>query len=147
MDIAILGCGPAGLLTALAVEERGFNPVIYSIAKKSIMPGAQFLHEYIDGASQPEDHLSIDFRKKGTKEGYATKVYGSPDASCSWDDFPSGAVEAWSLAGAYDRLWARYGDQVIDVEITERLLDGIEQRFALAFSTVPAPVLDRKSVV
>lgn len=140
-DIAILGCGPAGLLTALAVEQAGYSPVIYSIPRKSPLNGAQFLHEFIEGASELEDLINIEFRKVGSKEGYAQKVYHDKTAPTSWDAYPSGNVRAWSLAAAYDRLWERYSDGVVAGEITARLLDGIEQRYAAAFSTIPVPAI------
>lgn len=140
-DVAILGCGPAGLLAALAVEQAGFNPVIYSIKAKSVMPGAQFLHEPIVGLTNDDPDMEITFIKQGTKEVYAMKVYGDPEAPCSWDDYPQGARPAWSLSDAYDRLWDRYGDQVIEGAVKPLSLNTIESMYDLVFSTIPAPVL------
>jgi hypothetical protein len=140
-DVAILGCGPAGLLTALAVEQAGFHPVIYSIPVKSKMPGAQFLHAPIPDLTTAVPEFYINFAKFGNKEGYAQKVYGRPDAPTSWDSFPAGPHGAWSLARAYDRLWDRYSPEVVEGAVTQRLLDGIEARYRAAFSTIPAPIL------
>jgi hypothetical protein len=117
-DIAILGCGPAGLLTAWAVEQAGYCPVIFSRPEKSQMPGAQFLHESIPDVTNDD-----------------------PEAPTSWDAFHEGPVKAWSLAAAYDRLWDRYRPDLVEGEVTPRLLDGIESRFTRAFSTVPAYLL------
>ena len=49
MKIAIFGCGPAALISAQACFAMGHNPQIYSIQRKSVMPGAQYLHQPIPG--------------------------------------------------------------------------------------------------
>lgn len=145
-DVAILGCGPAGLLTAWAVEQAGFCPVIFSIPEKSKMPGAQFLHKPIPGLTDPAPDLRINFVKLGSREGYAQKVYGRRDAPTSWDAFPEGPRAAWALAPVYDRLWDRYRGEVVEGEILARTLDGIESRFQRAFSTIPVQVLCEHSL-
>lgn len=141
MKVAVLGCGPAGLLTALAVEQAGHIPVILSNPVKSRMPGAQFLHTAIPGLTPDDPELFINFLKRGTAQGYATKVYGRRDAPTSWDAFPEGKVGAWSLARAYDLLWERYRRGIVPVEIGPEQLDAIEDQFDFAFSTIPAQVL------
>lgn len=116
-------------------------PVIFSIPEKSKMPGAQFLHRPIPDLTDPAPDLRINFVKLGSREGYARKVYRRRDAPTSWDAFPEGPRVAWALAPVYDRLWERYRGEVVEGEITQRTLDGIESRFDRAFSTIPAQVL------
>lgn len=141
MKVAVLGCGPAGLLSALAIEQCGHKPVIFSNPIKSRMPGAQFLHAAIPGLTPDEPELFINFLKRGSAQGYAAKVYGRRDAPTSWDAFPEGRVGAWSLARAYDLLWERYRGRIVAGEVGREGLDLIEDRFDAALSTIPAQVL------
>jgi hypothetical protein len=114
--VAVLGCGPAGLLAAEAASQCGYGVEIYSQKKKSPMSGAQYLHEPIPGVTTPDDAFAIEYIKLGDKEGYATKVYGQPDAPCSWDLFPEGTVLAYPLHLVYltpdgvTQLSYQYGD-------------------------------------
>lgn len=135
---AILGCGPAGLISAWSAERVGLTPTIYSIKARSPMPGAQFLHEPIPGISRGEDEHKIKFIKNGTREGYAQKVYGSRDAPCSWDAYPEGERVGWDLADAYARLWDLYEGRVVNGSLTPRALDFIERSYDIVFSSIPA---------
>lgn len=143
MRVVILGCGPAGLLAAHAVKlaaGREADVRIYSFKKKSPMAGAQFVHRSIPGI--PIKSSMVDFKKVGTKEGYATKVYGDPNHPCSWEEFPEGRYQCWSMKAIYDWLWDRWEDRIVDAEVTTELLDEIEDGITqLLISTVPAPIL------
>jgi hypothetical protein len=145
--VAILGCGPAGLLAALAVERAGYEPVIYSLKVKSPMPGAIFLHEPIPGATSPVPDTEIHFLKKGTSAGYGAKVYGDTGAPTSWHAYEEGPRVGWNLVAAYDLLWERFYDRVKHQTITPgfitRLLGGQigKQKPAMVMSTIPAPAI------
>jgi hypothetical protein len=134
-EVTILGCGPAGLLAAYAVERLGGSAVIVSRKIKSALPGAQYLHEPIPGLSGEPDGVIRTYRQ-GTREGYAKKVYGDPAAPCSWDD-QAEEREAWDLRALYDRLWGMYQSQVVDAEISWSALDRVGQRSRLVISTLP----------
>lgn len=139
--IAVLGCGPAGLLAAHAAKKSGFEPVIFSAAvEKSEMPGAIFLHEPIPDIAVPQ--MAVRFQKRGTREGYAAKVYGDPRARCSWDAFEDGEERpAYSMRLAYDLLWDLYADRICPMKIDPIRVEALDAEFPFVISTIPAPAL------
>jgi hypothetical protein len=137
----ILGCGPAGLLAAHACAQRGVDFDIFSIREKSNILGAQFLHVPIQGICD-EPHGHIVLYKQGTKRGYAEKVYGNPDAVCSWDAYQEGTMPAWSLRRCYDMLWEQYKERIKAFQIGSDVLDMLEaENYDFRFSSIPAPAL------
>lgn len=141
-DVLILGCGPAGLLAAHAVEQLGGRPHIISRKVPSQFRGAQYLHEAIPGLTD-EPHSVIRTFRSGTREGYAQKVYGDPAAPCSWgDQVPE--RDAWDLRRVYAELWDRYQRRIHDSRITWDDLHAYNDRFgdggdwSLVLSTLPA---------
>lgn len=142
MTVCILGCGPAGLLSAYAAERHGHEVVIMSKKLKSVIPGAVFLHEPIPGLTAPTPDDVVNFIKYGNKEGYANKVYGSRNADCSWDLFPEGERPAWSMFSLYDQLWERYQDRIVDTMIgSTAMLKILCAGFDSVISTIPAPFI------
>lgn len=141
MKVAILGCGPAGLLAVHGALQMGHEPFCYSIKQKSVIPGAVYLHEEIPGMTPEEPDGVVTFHREGTRDGYALKVYGNVQAPVSWDTFPTGEYEAWSMHDLYDRLWTEYGSSVIDQRLDDDLLDGVAESFPLTISSIPARAL------
>jgi hypothetical protein len=142
-NVLILGCGPSGLLAAHAVERLGGEPVIMSRKTKSVLPGAQYLHEPIPDLHDPrEPDGVIRTIRRGTAEGYASKVYGCPDAPTSWGLAPE-ETAAWDLRATYDLLWYRYQDRIEDTEITREDLWQFSRSldFDLVISSIWAPSL------
>lgn len=140
MSVCILGCGPAGLLSAYAAEQKGYEVLIISRRAKSKIPGAVFLHEPIPGLTAPTPDAQVKFTKYGNRSGYAAKVYGNMDADCSWDLFPEGDRPAWSMFDLYDKLWDRFNNQIADVMInTMSMLKVLAGGFEAMISTIPAP--------
>jgi hypothetical protein len=138
LEVAILGCGPAGLLAAESVAQHGGVPHIYSERRvQSQMPGAIFLHEAIPSVTAQRPDEYVLFQKLGTKQGYARKVYGFPEAECSWDKFPEGRQPAWDLKEVYDRLWSRWSLDVREERIGPRELLGLDNSYELVISTIP----------
>lgn len=143
MKVAVLGCGPAGLLAAHAAVERGHEVRVYSQKVKSQIHGAQYLHERIPGLTSsngPPDG-EVRFIKLGDQYGYADKVYGSPGAQCSWAEFDEGKVEAWSMRDLYARLWTLYGGLVTDTRLTPAIANTFVYEHDLVFNSIPAPML------
>lgn len=141
MNVAILGCGPAGLLAAHAAALKGHAVDVFSRKQKTIMPGAMYVHQAIAGLGPVTADALIRFRKEGTAEGYATKVYGDAAAPTSWESFPSGLQMAWDMRAMYDKLWEMYGRWVFDHELDQARIDQIVTRHDLTISTIPAKVL------
>lgn len=137
--MAVLGCGPSGLLAAHAAALRGVEPVIFSKKEPSVITGAQYLHREIPGITN--GGFSLKTVKIGTREGYAKKVYGNPDAPCSWDEIEEGEQEVWSMHDAYKKLWAAYESHIENAYIGCSLLDWLPGEFELVVSTIPVPSL------
>ena len=111
--VAIIGCGPAGLLAAYASERRGWEPVVFSASvRPSPDAKATFLHSSIPGltSDRPDAHMKL--AKVGTAGGYARKAYGDDRRSTSWERFQQGTIRAWDLAPVYAELWRRYRGRV-----------------------------------
>lgn len=118
--VSILGCGPAGLLAALAVEHAGYEPMIFSRKQKSTMFGAQYLHHEIPGIQHQESRV-ISYELRGSVEGYRKKVYGDSvsNQQVSSAQF-MGDHPGWDIRATYDYLWGRYGNSVIEFNLFGR---------------------------
>lgn len=136
--VAVLGCGPAGLLAAYALDRTRQNYMIFSRVKKSIIAGAQYLHIPIEGLTADEPDFRIRFEKWGTGEEYTRKVYGNEHHPSSWSRWEEETRPAWDLKETYDLLWHMYIQKInhvndIGVPTVDRLLD----KFDLVINTLP----------
>lgn len=142
MKVAVLGCGPTGLIAAHAAAINGEEVHIFSKARKSEMFGAQYLHMPIPGAT-PTDAKHIDYILYGDPDAYRRKVYGDDyNGTVSPEEY-TGESEAWDIRATYDELWRMYAQYIHDVIIDPLALDEIMPDFDLVISSVPAPVLCR----
>ncbi len=140
-SVAILGCGPSGLLAAHAAVIMGLDPHVYSIRSKSVTPGAMYIHEPITDITPIKPDGEVNFIKTGTAHGYALKVYGRRDAPTSWEQFPQGKYQAWSMGAAYDRLWATYEGAIRHRELNSDAVADLRRSYGTVISTIPAPAL------
>jgi hypothetical protein len=141
--VMVLGCGPAGLLVAHAVEQAGHVPVIFSKKQKSHIPGSQYFHEAIPGVTEVYPENTVQYVRMGTEEGYARKVYGDPSRPTGWEAY-NNVYPSWNVPKAYDRLWERFEDRIIDVkEITYFQISGWihVHEFETIISTLPAQAI------
>lgn len=143
MKIAVLGCGPAGLMAVHGV--RAVRPeadvAIFSKARKSHMFGAQYLHEPIPGLEARK--TTVDYQLRGSMDDYRRKVYGPKwDGKVSPDDY-IGEHDAWNIRDAYDQLWSLYGDWVNDVQIDPAGVRALydDHKFDLVVNTIPLDIL------
>lgn len=135
-SVAILGCGPAGLMVAHAAELSGWDFHIYSRKQKSALYGAQYLHQPIP--SMNGGPQTVQYTMQGTAEQYRHKVYGDTwDGTVSPEDFPE-PHSAWDLRQAYDGLWDKYCNEIEHVEFLE--LKGVVFLHDLVISTVPRKI-------
>jgi hypothetical protein len=106
-SVAILGCGPSGLMVAHAANISGWDFRIYSKKQESKLYGAQYLHAFIPGLDCGEQH-TVEYLLEGTAEQYRRKVYGEVwDGTVSPEDFMESHY-AWDLRAAYQDLWHMY---------------------------------------
>lgn len=140
---AILGCGPAGLFAAHALDRSGWTFDIYSKhARKSQMYGAQYLHEPIPHLTQSLPR-QVSYQLRGTATGYCEKVYGNYAVGSVSVDTLAKSHPSWDIREAYDNAWDRYKGFVYDQDITAEnfIASRIENRYDLVISTIPAPAL------
>lgn len=117
-SVAILGCGPAGLMVAHAAALSKWNFRIYSRKQKSTLYGAQYLHQAIPNLETSGPRLVL-YKLDGTPAMYRHKVYGNNwDGSVSPEDLMEEHM-AWDLRTAYDQLWMMYGDGIVDFEVIQ----------------------------
>ena len=139
MKVAILGCGPAGLLAAHACSSWADEVEIYTKdAVPSYISGAQYLHSSIPLLTSKSPFAMIKYVRFGTKEGYASKIYGSEDAPSSWDKFPD-EVPAWPLQEYYDLLWDRWRKNMRELDVDEFRIKDLAGEYDYVFSSVPLP--------
>jgi threonine dehydrogenase-like Zn-dependent dehydrogenase len=140
--VLVLGCGPAGMLAAHAAKLCDQSVTIISEKQPSFIAGAQFLHTAIPGLTLNEPDGQVTFVHKGTKEQYAQKVYGDPEAPCSWDTYPDGAVDIWNLQRHYLYLWELYEHMVTDGNVFPAMIfNAAMEDFDVILSTIPLQVL------
>jgi hypothetical protein len=142
--VAILGCGPAGLLAAHAAAVVEHDVHIFSRRMKSPLPGAQYLHGPIPliTPSTPEDVVTYAF--SGSYDDYRKKVYGEREARLPVSPATLDPTHpAWDLRRAYDILWKLYGSSIQDTEIGPQWLSDTLKSGAYdkVFSTIPLPKL------
>lgn len=144
-SVAILGCGPAGLMAAHAAALSGWNFHIYSKRVKSPLYGAQYLHQAIP--ELPCDGPSlVSYRLNGTPQQYRRKVYGETwDGTTSPEDFMDEHY-AWDLRAAYEYMWNVYGGEIEHFELsTIRYPNVVFALYDAVISTVPRTIWDDRN--
>lgn len=141
MKMAVLGCGPAGMMAAHACELAGYDFDILSRPDKSRIGGAQYLHMYIPELTPVDPDGHVLMIKRGSPEVYGKKVYNNPDARTSWYEYDPGYHSVWNMRQAYDSLWERYSHKILPVEISWDRLDKIVDSYTVVFSAVPLRAL------
>jgi hypothetical protein len=148
LRVAVLGVGPAGIFSAMALKGLGVPNVTIMARKfqKSPLYGAQYLHAPIPGTvSARHPGHSVAYNLLGTPEGYRQRVYGDSlpqDFNVSAESLV-GTSSCWDIRETYDDAWARVFAQYDFAEHTaspESVID-MAQHFDLVVSSVPASVL------
>lgn len=118
--VAILGCGPTGLIAAHAVYCRGIAPYIFSKKRKSQLFGSQYLHNPIPHLVKEDEGEQVKYVNIGTPEEYRRKTHGTAwDGLWAPEEFKTEHM-AWDIRAAYDRLWRRYSPLITDYQIVTR---------------------------
>jgi hypothetical protein len=145
VKVAVLGCGPAGLVAAHAAKISGAEVTIYSNPRKSLLFGAQYLHAPIPEIECGEP-VKVDYMIQGSMDGYREKVYGTEyTGSVSPEDY-EGKHYAWDIRRAYDELWELYGGDIFGVEIINPswVVGSLDTQNDLVLSSIPLPALCMK---
>jgi hypothetical protein len=136
MNVAIIGCGPAGMFAAEACSQQGVPFSIYAPKGVSSISGAQYLHEAIPWLTGDQDGY-ITFKKIGTRDGYALKVYGHLGMDVSWDTFTDGPKPYWSLQSAYLTAWMRYEEHIKSIKVKPTDIRKLKKDYSLVINTAP----------
>lgn len=136
-EVIVLGCGPAGLLAAHAVNMCGREPVVLSRKVRSPIGGAQFLHEPIPHVARKEDAETVRFVKRGSAAIYAKKIYGDMAAPTSWDGYEEGEHTVWNMRRAYGILWEMYSGCIVEEEVTPGMVEGLASQGDMVISSIP----------
>lgn len=139
-DIAILGCGPVGLMSALACVQAGHIPYIYSLKEKSDIPGSQHLHGAIPDLTSRYPDNTTQYIRIGTAAGYALKVYGDAARNTGWDSYWQ-VYPSWNMRRAYDALWDRFEATVVPGYLGYERVREITLGHDIVISTLPAQQL------
>jgi hypothetical protein len=136
--IAVLGCGPAGLLAAWAVEQTGHEPNIISRKEKSIIPGSVYLHRRVPDltAVYPENH--VQYIRLGNEQDYARKVYGDASRATGWQNYFQ-RYPSWNAVKAYDKLWNHFENRIVDRHLDFEKMREIVLGHVRTITTLPAP--------
>lgn len=147
MKVLILGCGPAGLMAAQAVEDATPHDkqVLVGIAsrkQKSPLYGAQYLHRPIPGHTE-NDGRQVDYLLRGDPMEYRNKVYGMGwTGSVSPEDMEESHT-AWDIRQTYDSLWEKWEHAITDTDITpyglKQMIVGMEPDIVI--SSIPRQAL------
>lgn len=149
MRVAVLGCGPAGLMavSAAIMADPYADIIVLSNKRKSKLYGAQYLHAPIPGYTDEENFTQVAYLLKGETDDYRRKVYGPMwDGTVSPEDLTA-EHRAWDIRETYDRLWEDYEDIVENVQIDPAglrwILDGKSKwgRFNLVISSLHAQTI------
>lgn len=145
MRVAILGCGPAGLMAAHAAVIQGHEVDIISKRRKSEMYGAQYLHRPIPGTPDVSNGIVVYQLQGGTHEDYRRKVYGHEyGGSVSTQEFGE-PHDAWDIRATYNLLWQLYFERIKAAEWnaqnTHVLTEAIVVGYDMVISSLPRPVL------
>lgn len=147
MEVAVLGCGPSGMVAAHAAREMGMSVTVFSRKLKSPIFGAQFLHAHIPNINDPEPHfVKWEHRRNPTDglyrpEDYLRKVYGSAWDGTVSDEMFNPGQQAWDLRAVYDELWGRFGQDVVNWSYTPDNLQYMIERGISIINTLPRELL------
>lgn len=144
-SVVILGAGPAGMMAALAVERNGHTPIIFTKElKPSPINEDMFLQKPLPDVHGEPD-VMIEYMTRGTEEGYAARVYGSPTLPTSWQKLKLGRQPGWWLSYAYQALWERYEGHISQLNLGPAQASILAENYPLVISTLPGPALCARS--
>lgn len=139
MRAAVLGYGPAGLIAAKTLADLDIPVEVIGAGGKSVVGGAQYLHEDIFHPAYSDPEGFIEFLKMGERDVYAGKIYPQVETSVSWDNY-EGAHAAWSLRPVYDQLWGVFEDLLVHDTLDGMSLAMLAEtdRYDIIFNSIPA---------
>lgn len=136
----VLGCGPAGLFAAKALEECGYEVEIFSVKRRSEMFGAQYLHAPIPGYAD-EEPTDLRYVLRGTVDGYAEKVYGAGAPADVSPAMLDPDQQVWDIRRTYNLLWTEWVDRITDRKLDPATIAALSAGADATVSSIPLPTL------
>lgn len=145
--VAVFGVGPSGLMAGHAATLLGLDVEFFSAEiAPSTLHGCQYLHGEIPNVKTRSE--VVEYRLRGTVEGYRRKVYGAGWGGPVSPEKMQGERQAWDLRMAYGDLFERYirpgynaHPFVVSAETLGRTIDRFNDRFDMLISTVPGKAI------
>lgn len=135
-SVAILGCGPSGLMVAHAADMLSWNFRIFGTKKKSMILGSQYLHKPIPGMTSGPVAI-VDYHLEGTPEDYRSKVYGpSWTGTDDYEYLDESHHYAWNMRDTYDKMWKAYEPEIKNYTLCKEDAP-LLNNFDLVISTIP----------
>ena len=150
--VAVLGCGPSGLLAVHTCRQNGIPAFAFSKgAEKSVIYGAQYLIKPVGGVTFSQSMISHKLRPSATMQEYLAKTHGEylshDQIKQEFQHFDISEHAGWDIRKAYKRLWYLYGSYVRPLNLVvpvkrghaiDSFLNHIDvSQFSLVISTVP----------
>lgn len=135
LKIAILGCGPAGLVAAHAARRSGGEVTVFSMRRKSTLYGSQLLKQPIPGVPGIPQEV-VHYCLIGRLGQYLQKIYGY-QRSDEWTDVIDAYVPSWDIRATYNWLWDQWRAQIIDLAVGAHTLSMVRNGFDIVISSIP----------
>lgn len=143
-QVAVIGCGPAGLAAVHAAVGLGHDVELIAPIKKSELRGPLLLQRPIPGITltHPDAYIK-QYVIGGNILDYRYKLYGDVNININGDVLQSG-YHAWRLDATYDAMWERYVKSahrqvwVNDFKVSSTGIIGLADRFDQVINTAPA---------
>lgn len=136
-EVAVLGCGPAGMLAAHAAAMVFDRVDIYSKPVRSHIGGAQYLHEAIPLLTSTVPDSTCELIKVGTAPGYSHKVYGAVREDISWYRYGERRYNVWNLREAYERTWHLYKEWIRPLTLDPGIVRRLNTEYQFVISSIP----------
>lgn len=140
MKVAVLGCGPTGMLAVEAAVRLGIEEIkVLSYKKPSPMYGAQYLQKPIPGFDLPTRMINhsmvgdlLDYRHRIYGENVDGSIWANTSATAIVGDFPGQDIRF-----LYRELWAKYEHLIVDVGVDHDTVAELVANGWTVLSTIP----------
>jgi hypothetical protein len=139
---AVLGIGPAGMFSAMALIHSGIGDVTMIAGKMtpSKLYGAQYLHAPIPGTEVSP--APIAYNLIGDTDGYRRRVYGDelPAGMSVSTDGLVGVADGWDIRETYRQAWdfVMGSCDFSPLTVAAGDIQWLARRYDIVVSTIPA---------
>ena len=142
MQVAVIGCGPAGLSAVHAAYGLGADVTLIAPMERTPQRGPLLIQRPIPGINtgHPDGYIK-QIVLGGTILDYRYKLYGDVNIGINGDILAEG-YHAWKHSETYDKLWDIYIETTAAIVQDKRVVTSPElatmhERFDLVINTAP----------